>query len=111
MNVQRYARIAGVLFLVSLVAGGFGEAYIPSKPMVAVDATTFGLTVWPSSVQEASRSIADSYRPTMVPSGPEMRCSSSWMIRSGGRSRGTGRTVAAGSLPSALCWVVISQPP
>jgi len=38
MNVQRYARIAGVLFLVSLVAGGFGEAYVPSKLIVAHDA-------------------------------------------------------------------------
>jgi hypothetical protein len=38
MNVQRYARIAGVLFLVSLVAGGFGEAYVPSKLIVAADA-------------------------------------------------------------------------
>ena len=39
MNVQRYARIAGVLFLVSLVAGGFGEAYAPSKLIVSGDAT------------------------------------------------------------------------
>jgi len=38
MNVQRYARIAGVLFLVSLVAGGFGEAYVPSKIIVSGDA-------------------------------------------------------------------------
>src|SRR5439155_19707925 len=38
MNVQRYARIAGVLFLVSLVAGGFGEAYVPLKIIVSGDA-------------------------------------------------------------------------
>jgi len=38
MNVQRYARIAGVLFLVSLVAGGFGEAYVPSRIIVSNDA-------------------------------------------------------------------------
>jgi hypothetical protein len=38
MNVQRYARIAGVLFLISLVAGGFGEAYVPSKLIVGADA-------------------------------------------------------------------------
>ncbi len=38
MNVQRYTRIAGILFLVSLVAGGLGEAYIPSKMIVAGDA-------------------------------------------------------------------------
>jgi Domain of unknown function (DUF4386) len=38
MNVQRYARIAGVLFLISLVAGGFGEAYVPSKLIAGRDA-------------------------------------------------------------------------
>ena len=38
MNVQRYARIAGVLFLISMVAGGFGEAYVPSKLIVSADA-------------------------------------------------------------------------
>src|ERR1044072_750889 len=38
MNVQKYARIAGLLFLVSLVAGGLGEAYIPSKLGVSTDA-------------------------------------------------------------------------
>jgi hypothetical protein len=38
MNVQRYARVAGVLFLVSMVAGGFGEAYVPSRLIVSGDA-------------------------------------------------------------------------
>jgi hypothetical protein len=38
MNVQKYARIAGVLFLFSLVAGGFGEAYVPAKLIVSGDA-------------------------------------------------------------------------
>jgi len=38
MNVQRYARVAGVLFLISLVAGGFGEAYAPSKIIVSGNA-------------------------------------------------------------------------
>jgi len=38
MNVQKYARIAGVLFLFSLVAGGIGEAYVPSKLIVSGDA-------------------------------------------------------------------------
>ena len=38
MNVQRYARVAGVLFLISLVAGGFGEAYIPTRLIVSGDA-------------------------------------------------------------------------
>ena len=39
MNVQKYARIAGVLFLVSMVVGGFGEAYVPSKLIVSADPT------------------------------------------------------------------------
>ncbi len=34
-----YARIAGVLFLLSLIAGGFGEAYVPSKLIVSADPT------------------------------------------------------------------------
>ena len=38
MNVQRYARAAGVLFLISLVAGGIGEAYVPAKLVVSADA-------------------------------------------------------------------------
>lgn len=38
MNVQRYARVAGVLFLLSMVAGGFGEAYVPSKLIASGDA-------------------------------------------------------------------------
>src|SRR6185503_12515534 len=38
MNVQRYARIAGALFLISLVCGGFGEAYVPSKLIAGGDA-------------------------------------------------------------------------
>ena len=37
--VQTYAAIAGVLLLVSFVAGGFGEAYVPSKLIVSADAT------------------------------------------------------------------------
>jgi len=39
MPVQTYARIAGVLFLISFVAGGFGEVYVPSVLIVASDAT------------------------------------------------------------------------
>ncbi len=37
--VQTYARIAGVLFLLSIVAGAFGEAYVPSRIIVSGDAT------------------------------------------------------------------------
>ncbi|HSS20588.1 MAG TPA: DUF4386 domain-containing protein [Pyrinomonadaceae bacterium] len=38
MNVQKYARIAGMLFLCSLVAGGLGEAYVPAKLILSGDA-------------------------------------------------------------------------
>src|SRR5438552_10182608 len=38
-SVQPYARIAGVLFLISIVAGGFGELWVPSKLIVSADAT------------------------------------------------------------------------
>src|SRR6185369_15201353 len=40
MNVQRYTKVAGVLLLISIVAGGFGEGYAPSKLIVAGDAAT-----------------------------------------------------------------------
>jgi len=39
MNIQAYARMTGVLFLLSFIAGGFGEAYVPSRLIVAGDAT------------------------------------------------------------------------
>src|SRR6266851_2998551 len=39
-SVQTYARIAGVLFLISILAGGFGEFFVPSKLIVSGDATS-----------------------------------------------------------------------
>jgi hypothetical protein len=36
-SVQGYARVCGVLLLVSLVAGGFGEFYVPTKLLVSAD--------------------------------------------------------------------------
>lgn len=36
---QKYARAGGILGLVSFVAGGFGEAFVPSVLLVAADAT------------------------------------------------------------------------
>jgi len=39
LSPQTCARIAGVLFLLSFVAGGFGEAYVPSVLIVSSDAT------------------------------------------------------------------------
>jgi len=38
MKVQRCAKVAGVLLLISIVAGGFGEAYVPSQLIVGGDA-------------------------------------------------------------------------
>ncbi len=37
-EAQRYARLAGALLLVSLVAGGFGESYVPAKLFATTDA-------------------------------------------------------------------------
>jgi len=37
-SVQTYARIAGILFLISMVAGGLGEVYLPSRIIVRGDA-------------------------------------------------------------------------
>jgi hypothetical protein len=38
-KVQSYARIAGVLGLVSVLAGGFGEAYVPAAVIVPQDSS------------------------------------------------------------------------
>lgn len=38
MHIQVYARLAGVLILISMVSGGFGEAYVPSRLIVPDDA-------------------------------------------------------------------------
>src|SRR5947209_16938975 len=37
-SVQKYARTAGILSLVTIIAGGFGEAYVQSKVIVSGDA-------------------------------------------------------------------------
>jgi len=37
-SIQTYARIAGVLSLISLVAGGFGEFFVPTRLLVSADA-------------------------------------------------------------------------
>lgn len=36
-QAQRYARLAGVLYVVSLVAGGFGESHVPQTLLIAND--------------------------------------------------------------------------
>ena len=38
MNVQAYARMAGLLFIITIAAGGFGEGYAPAQLMVSNDA-------------------------------------------------------------------------
>ena len=42
------------------------------------------------------KSMAASYSPTMVPKGPEMRWSSSWMLSSGGSKRAAGLAKGSG---------------
>ena len=37
VRAQKYARIAGALYVVSLVAGGFGESYVPQRLLMAND--------------------------------------------------------------------------
>lgn len=37
-TVNKYARLAGILFLLTIVAGGFGEAYVQSRVIVNGDA-------------------------------------------------------------------------
>ena len=37
-SIQTYAKLAGVLFLLSMVGGGFGEFYVPSKLIMSADA-------------------------------------------------------------------------
>src|SRR6218665_994851 len=76
---------------------------------VAVEATILGLTVLPSSVQPDSSSTTDSYKPTIVPSGPLMRWNSSWVIRSGGRVGATFLTLTAGEFFDAGGLPVPSQ--
>ncbi len=39
VSIQSYARVAGVLFLLTMVAGFFGEVYVPSRLIVSGDAT------------------------------------------------------------------------
>src|ERR1700712_2409047 len=38
-SIQTYARLAGILGLITVVAGGFGEAYVPGVVFVAGDPT------------------------------------------------------------------------
>ena len=37
-TVQTYARVAGLMFIISIVAGGFGEGYVPIQLIAANDA-------------------------------------------------------------------------
>jgi hypothetical protein len=45
IEAQRYARVAGVLVLISLLAGGFGEAFVPGKLIMPGDFHETGLKV------------------------------------------------------------------
>ena len=77
---------------------------------VAVDAMTLGLTTRSSSRQLQSSSTADSYSPTMVPSGPLIRWNSSWMIKSGGRMGEMALTLVAGPVLPAV-WLPVQLAP
>jgi hypothetical protein len=55
-----------------------------ARRTVAVEATSFGRILFPSTSRQQSVSSAVSYSPAIEPSGPEIRCNWSWMIRSGG---------------------------
>ena len=49
-SIQTYARITGVVFLVAIVGGSFGEFYAPSQLIVPGDATTTAHNVIASSL-------------------------------------------------------------
>ncbi len=50
-SIQTYARAAGLLFLITVVAGGFGEFYAPSQIVVSSDATATANNVAASNAQ------------------------------------------------------------
>ena len=72
-----------------------------ARRTVAVEATILGRTRFSPTSRMHSSSRADSYRPTIVPIGPEIRCNSSWMTRSGG-GRGAGQRQANVGLAGAV---------
>jgi len=48
-DIQRWARVGGALFLISVVAGGFGEAFAPTQLIVSGDATATAHNVMASN--------------------------------------------------------------
>jgi hypothetical protein len=48
-SIQTYARLAGLLFLISMLAGFFGELYVPNKLIVSGDATATANNIVASS--------------------------------------------------------------
>jgi len=44
-EAQRYARIAGILLVISLFAGSFGESYVPAKLLAPTDLAETGRNV------------------------------------------------------------------
>jgi len=49
-SIQRYARLTGVLILISIVFGTFGEAYAPSRLIVSTDAAATAHNILSSPV-------------------------------------------------------------
>jgi len=64
--VQNYARIAGVLFLISTVAGGFGEFFVPFQLIVANDATATANNIVLPNCCSAWVSRATSWKPSVM---------------------------------------------
>ena len=48
-SVRTYAKLAGLLGLISVLAGGFGEAYVPSVVIVSGDAAATARNISASS--------------------------------------------------------------
>ena len=48
--IQMYARTAGVLGIISIVAGGFGEAYVPAALVVSRDAAATATKIMPKVI-------------------------------------------------------------
>ena len=90
------AGAAGEEVVAGIEAGGGKDLDLAQEQAVHLVSARGGWWRWrrsPWAARAARRpprrpdsSTAVSYRPTSVPSGPLIRCSSSWMIRSGGRS-------------------------
>jgi len=49
-SAQKYAKLAGVLVVISILAGGFGEVYVPIKLLVPADAVATAKNIHDSNL-------------------------------------------------------------